>query len=367
MKIALTNDAKDISGGENFVIFLARGLRDLGHEIIICPLVESDLADASRALGFKTFEILYGKNGKEFVAVKQLVRALKNEHPDVLHSNAYFDRTIGAFATWALGCKSVASVHSCFSIRHNITHAVRNRYFIDHFVPDGYSTSEILQQEDHIPAKKITVIHDAIPEDEVQFSNAAREELRREWNIPRDGIVIGSIGKLVDFKGYTHLIDAAQRLVPLVPAVKFVIVGDGELRSSLEEKTAQLGLKEYILFCGYRTDLSALLSAFDIYTQPSLDRGGETFPLAVISATAAGRPIVASDVGDVKYMVQHGRNGLLVQPADPEVLAASLLTLMRNPSRRNQYGEASRKIFLDELSLKTMVKKFEELYLKLLG
>jgi glycosyltransferase involved in cell wall biosynthesis len=362
MKIVLTNDAKDISGGENFVLFLARGLRELGHEVILCPLVGSDLEEASRERGFRTMGIPYGAGGKEFAATKNLVRTLRSEHVDIIHTNSNFDRTIGAVASWFLGCRSIASIHSCFSIRRNFTHAVRNRFLIDHFVPDGYSTSEILQTVDGISPRKITVIHDAIPEDEIRYSAEARKALRQEWQVAEHDLVIGNIGRLSEFKGQTHIIDAAQQLTAENASLKFVIVGEGELRRSLEQQTAQVGLENTVIFPGYRTDLPALLSAFDIYIQPSLDRGGETFPLAVISAAAASLPVIASDVGDIKYMVRHEQNGLLISPADSDGLAHALRQLINHPELRRQYGDASRNIFLKTLSLPAMVREFEKVY-----
>ncbi|MEO8233127.1 MAG: hypothetical protein ABI638_12650, partial [Ignavibacteriota bacterium] len=77
MNIVLSNDAQTFAGGENYVLYLANGLRDKGHNITIAPLLNSELSDTSRSIGFNTIEIPYGLNGREFNAVRVLYNQLK--------------------------------------------------------------------------------------------------------------------------------------------------------------------------------------------------------------------------------------------------------------------------------------------------
>ncbi|MBL0176387.1 MAG: hypothetical protein IPP94_14170 [Ignavibacteria bacterium] len=79
---------------------------------------------------------------------------------------------------WRLGCANVASVHSCLSIQHNLLHWFRNRHLIDHFVPDGYSTKTLLVEKDGIAPERITVVHNALPDAQVQRSADLRTRVQ---------------------------------------------------------------------------------------------------------------------------------------------------------------------------------------------
>src|SRR5574338_789193 len=193
MKILLTNDASNIAGGENYVLHLGEGLAQRGHEVLIAPLINSELEKASRERGFKTVGIPYGAHGKEFNAIRILSSAFKDEKIDIVHTNSNLDRTIAAAAGRFIGAVNISTVHSCLSINRNIVHWFRNRYLIDHFTPVGYSTKKIMVDIDGISPQKITVVHIGIPEQSIGWSKEGREKIRVEFNIGENEIVIGSL------------------------------------------------------------------------------------------------------------------------------------------------------------------------------
>src|SRR5512133_2944636 len=112
MNIALTNCAATIAGGENFVLFLARGLEMNGHRVCIAALQGSDLADEALARGFDTVGIPYCSDHRMIHSVAKLTTALRSRDIDIVHTNANHDRTVGAFAARRLRCACIASVHS---------------------------------------------------------------------------------------------------------------------------------------------------------------------------------------------------------------------------------------------------------------
>ena len=364
MNIILTNDAKDIAGGENYVLYLAGGLRERGHHVIIAPLTGSELTTKARADHHEVIEIPYASNGGEINAVNTFVKKLYKKGIDVIHTNSNIDRTVGAFVAKKLRCKCVASVHSCFSIQRNITHWYRNKFLIDHFTPDGYSAKKILVEKDHIPEKKITVVHIGLPPELMKFNPEARTEIRNQLHIGDDEIAIGAIGRLVEFKGHTYLLKAMAKVLTQNSAkkVKVVLVGDGELKESLLAEAASLGISDNIIFTGHRTDLESLYSSFDIFTQPSKDFGGETFPITMLHALSFGLPVIGSDAGDIKYQVINGKNGFLTEPENVETLADSILKLAKNKTLREQMGHFSLSHFRQNFTLDAMVDKIEAVY-----
>jgi len=362
MNIVLTNDAMDIAGGENFVLFLAGGLRRRGHHVIIAPMTGSDLAAKAREENHEVIEIPYA--GSKLHAINMFAKALKNKNIDIIHTNSNIDRTVGAFVAKKLHCTCVASIHSCFSIQRNLTHWYRNKFLINHFTPDGYSTKKILLEKDGIPERKITVVHDGVPHESIKFNAEARAEVRRQLQIADDEIVIGAIGRLVEFKGHTYLLKATAKLLEDIAnqKIKVVIVGDGELKETLLAESSALGVDKNVIFTGQRTDLSGLYSSFDIFSQPSKDFGGETFPLTMLHALSFGLPVVGTDAGDIRFQIINGENGFLVEPENVDALAEALQKLIHNKALRDSMGKVSFKHFLQNYTLDAMVDKFEAIY-----
>lgn len=366
MNILISNDAKDIAGGENYVLFLAEGLKRNNHNVIIAPLKNSQLAEKSKSLGFETIEVPYSLGGKEFLASFQLASAIRKKNIDIIHSNSNLDRTIAAFAAKTLGIKHIAQIHSAHSISHNITHLIRNKFLINHFITDGFQSKKLLVEEDKIPDEKISVVHIGIDDKIVRTTDAAKEKIKSEFNIKENDIVIGSISRLVKFKGHSILIKSFKQIVEYFPNTKLIIVGDGELLPQLIEEAASLNLEKNIIFTGYRTDLGEILSVFDIVVHPSIDFGGESFPIVLLMSLAAGKPVIASDVGDISYQVKNGINGYLVSPGSIDELTLKISELIKNKDLRLIMGANSRNIYNESFTLPIMISKIEKIYSNIL-
>lgn len=365
MKILMTNDASNIAGGENYVLHLAEGLSQRGHDILIAPLINSELEEASSKKGFKTFGIPYGAHGKEFNAVRILIRKFKDENIDIIHTNSNLDRTIAAAAGKYVGAKNISTVHSCLSIKHNIIHWYRNRYLIDHFTPVGHSTKRLMIETDKISPQKITVVHIGIPEERIKRSEEGKAKIRKEFDIKEKEIVIGSLSRLVEFKGHKFLIAAFNELVKYPDLnLRLMIVGEGELKDELRRLTKEYNLENSVIFTGARNDVPDILSGFDIFTQFSVDAGGETFPVAIIEALAAGLPVVGSKVGDIEFLINNERNGFLVEPENIKQFNQSLLKIIVDNEIREKMGKASREKYLGEFTLDKFIRNMEAVYNK---
>ena len=363
MNIVISNDAVNIAGGENYVLYLAEGLREKNHHVIITPLINSELAIEVRKRRFVVYEIPYGLNGKEFNAVKVLYNYLRKEKVDVVHSNSNLDRTIAAFAGKFLGAKNFTTVHSCMSISRNLTHRFRNKYLIDRFTPVGYSTKNILTAVDRIPENKISVVHIGLPKEKFTYSSEGRKKIRDEFGIMDSEILIGTVSRLVEFKGHTFLLQAFKNASAQNPNLKLLIIGEGELEYHLRNLSKELQLEKKVFFAGHRKDIPDMLSAFDIFAQTSIDNGGETFPVSILEAISVGLPIIASDVGDIKYLVRN-ENGILLQPENVSQISESFIKLSSDRSLIEKYKSASRKLFEKEFTIDRMVNKIELHYLE---
>jgi glycosyltransferase involved in cell wall biosynthesis len=190
------------------------------------------------------------------------------------------------------------------------------------------------------------------------------EALAQEWKIRSHTPVIGTLARLHEQKGHSYLLDAVAQLRREIPDVKALVVGDGELRPSLEQRTQALRLSDSVIFTGTRRDVPEILALLDVFVLPSLWEG---LPIALLEAMAAGLPVVATRVGGVPEVVVDGETGLLVPPRDPDALSEAILTLLQDPDLRQKMGQAGQERVREYFSVERMVEETEALYERLLA
>jgi len=180
-----------------------------------------------------------------------------------------------------------------------------------------------------------------------------------EW-----GFVIGALGRLSPEKGYNHLIDALAILLERGRDVHLVIFGEGEERKALEGQVARLGLEERVRMPGFLPNAGCFLPYFDILAMPSLTEG---LPITLLEAMRAGVPIAASRVGGIPYLLEEGKSGLLVPPADSAALADALSLLCEQPTIGREMAVAARTRFQTSYTSERMAEGYHRIYLNVLG
>ena len=175
-----------------------------------------------------------------------------------------------------------------------------------------------------------------------------------------DRLLIGTIATLIDQKGLPDLLQVAEQLRDLVGDVKFVVVGEGHRRQQLEALRREKGLEDLVEFTGWvRNAAARALPAFDIFFQPS---HWEAMSIAVLEAMAAGKAIVATKVGENPYLIEHARDGLLLEVRDVVGMAASLRQLVGDPELRTRLGEAAGRKVRQGFTVADMTRAYEAIY-----
>jgi glycosyltransferase involved in cell wall biosynthesis len=144
-----------------------------------------------------------------------------------------------------------------------------------------------------------------------------------------------------------------------VPSAHLLIVGEGTERDSLEAQAASLGLGESVIFTGRRDDVPAVTAALDVAVLPSYR---EAQGLSILEAMALSRPVVASAVGGIPEMIEHGRTGLLVPPRDPDALAESIIRLLTDHPYADTLGRAGKDLVHERFCVELMVRAVETIY-----
>lgn len=145
-----------------------------------------------------------------------------------------------------------------------------------------------------------------------------------------------------------------------------MVVGSGKLENMLKELSDKLGVKEKVIFPGFRDDMQAVYSAFDIYAHTSIEGGGETFPYAVLYALAQALPLVVTRVGDVPAMIDEGVNGFIVEDRNPALISDKLCLLLGDKDLRNKMGSESYKLLKIRFTVEIMTDAILKVYEKAL-
>ena len=210
-----------------------------------------------------------------------------------------------------------------------------------------------------IPRRRVLTIPNG-----VRWIPPGRITLRDELGLaPGDRLVV-AVGNLYPVKGHRHLVEAVAALAGRHPTLHLAIGGRGELEDALRSLARERGIAERVHLLGLRSDVAAVLAAADIFALPSLSEG---LPLALLEAMFAGRPIVASDVGEVRMALDRGTAGVVVEAGNADALAAAIDRLLRDPQEARRLGDRAAAHAHAEYDLSRMVDRYVSLYETALG
>jgi glycosyltransferase involved in cell wall biosynthesis len=216
-----------------------------------------------------------------------------------------------------------------------------------------------------LPESKVFCIFNGInAEPFIGKDDKKMSALKEAIGLTEVDFVIGTVARLVWFKGLQTLISALPNVLATCQQTRLLIVGDGPLRQELEQQSRQLGIHERVFFLGEREDVSDLLTLLDVFVLPSVSEG---MPITILEAMAAAKPIVATRVGGIPDTVSEGQTALLVEPKDANALAEAIIRLYQNHDLRISMGKAGRELVLSDFTSEKMVERTVHLYNSLLA
>jgi len=224
----------------------------------------------------------------------------------------------------------------------------------DHVICNTKDLKESLTRFSRVPRPRVSAIPNGI--------DSAFLQPPQTGDSPSRPVII-SVARLVPDKGHETLITAFSQIAPDFPEAELWLVGDGPRKECLCRLAAQTGFSDRIRFLGNRSDVRDLMCRSTAFVISSVH---EAMSNAVVEAMACGLPVVATNVGGLPEVVHHGRNGFLVPPKRPAAMAAALTRLLLQEETRRKFGQAGRKLAEEEYSMETMVRRHEELFLKVL-
>jgi len=310
----------------------------------------------------KGIAITYLNLGKfNLFTIFVIMRIIQRKKIDILHLQGYGSVVCGLIAGTI--CRKPIIVKEEW-VDPNIS---RLQSFLDYLL-STFTTRAIaiskyarkfLIEKKGMKEDKIVLIPNGIPVDE--FRDAAKKGgkyRRKEFGISDDVTVVGMVGMLHANKGHRYFIDAAHAVTRQNPNTKFMIIGDGEIRSKLEQQVAQLGLENHVIFAGHQSNMPEVLTMLDIFVMASIS---ETWPTSLMEAMAAKKPIITSDSGGSSEIIKDGLTGLIVPVKDSMAIAEKINYLIDNPVQSSFLAENAQRES-EKYDINHTVQQVQDLY-----
>jgi len=279
--------------------------------------------------------------GLSFLALVKLTALFLKKRPDVVHTHHIGPLFYAGIAAYLTGVKKkIHTEHDAWHLNNKKSLALQTK-IVSILNPKIVAVSEIVSQnlKDKIPEVNPVVISNGI--DTEEFKPFSKIISRSDLLLPRDKIIIGSAGRLVDVKGHKYLIES---LKTLGDNICVAIAGDGELKEELVQLTKDLGLSDRVFFLGHVNNMKFFYNAVDVFCLPSLEEG---LPLALLEAQACDVPCIASDVGGCKEVISTS-SGALTQAGNVDSLRKSIKQVLNQIKKYEprqfvlSYGDANK-------------------------
>lgn len=361
MRIAHLIESDGPGGAERVLAEIATNLQASGaHNVVFLPQDgEGWLARQLDGSGV-TIEHYRVERPVSPACARRLATAFRRHRVALAHSHEFTMAMYGAWAARAAAIPHVITMHGgrYYADRLRRRLALRAAIAVSaRTIAVSARVASALSRDVWMALSRFTTIPNG-----VRFARIESSTVRGELSLrPADRLLV-SVGNLYPVKGHEHLIDALALLRARHPAVHLALCGRGDRADALRARAAERGVSGRVHLLGLRPDVAAILSAADVFVLPSLSEG---MPLALLEAMWAGRPIVASDVGDIGMALADGA-GLLVEPGNPPALAEAIGRVLANADVARELGERAAARAAAEYGVAQMVGRYTAVYQRLL-
>jgi glycosyltransferase involved in cell wall biosynthesis len=370
IRIAYCVARMDFGGTELNAVRTAERLDHDRFDVTIASLIDKGpLLEryASAGIPVERFPITSLYNRTALREGMRLYRFLLAKRIEILHCHDMYSNVFAA--PWArlarvpLVIASRRWIHPVSDRRLELANRVAYR-FVHRVLGNSRAVAQLLRDGDGVAERRILWLPNFVEERAFELPSAsARSSLRNELGIPANAEIVGCIARLVDVKDHATLLRAIGMLAARRPALHVVLIGDGPCRPVLEDLARELGISAQTHFAGMRPNLPNLHHFFDVSVLTSLTEG---FPNSLVEAMAAGRPVVATNVGGNPDAVRPS-TGMLVPPSEPNAFAVALERMLGDEDLRRRMGAAALKIARTEYHVDAVIPALETMYVRLLG
>ena len=349
-----------VGGAERIITKLLPAMDPNRFQVsLVCTGDEGELFDHLTASGIDATALRAGGKRNALKALSRLSAYLRAARPDVVVLSGNGTTLVGRLAGVMTKVQhQIVWVHESLDtdggsrLRGLADRALIP--FTDTFLGVADSQLRFMSTTRKYPTARIRIIRSGV--DVKDFVGVDGVDLAEELRAPPDTPTVAMVARLHPVKDHDTFLSAARIVLQTLPETRFLIIGDGPERTRLENLSRRMGIEKSVHFAGTRPDIDRLLPGIDIHV---LSSHSESLPLAVLEGMACGRPVICTDVGGTREIIEHGVSGYLVPPQDPARLANHLTTLLTDPVLAGQMGAAGRSRVESEYSLEASVAETE--------
>jgi glycosyltransferase involved in cell wall biosynthesis len=357
-------------GAENVIAELVTELATSEFEPIIGVIrnlknPHLELVDFARKNNIESV-IFEAQRQFDLQAIASIRNFIKGNNVDIVQTHGYKSDFYGIFAALFENVHLLATCHPWIKTsRRGKAYAKIDKLLLKKFSRIVAISDQVKKEilDAGIPDNKISIIDNGINlhRFEEQFDT---KEIRKQFGIPLESQVIGTVGRLDLEKGHHILLEAAKIVIQKNPSTFFVIVGDGYLKNDLTSRAEELKIEDHILLPGTLKEIPKILSVFDIFVLPSLTEG---LPMALLEAMAAKKPVIASRVGAIPKVIIDYETGILIKPGDVNELSNGIIDLLRDKDKANLIVKNAYNKIVQEFSSNRMAKQYINIYENMLA
>ncbi|HXK49601.1 MAG TPA: glycosyltransferase family 4 protein [Clostridiales bacterium] len=356
MNILYISSKKRWGGVVSWMVKTSSGLSARGHKVTILSHPRSKLNKSFN----ENIKLIPKKLGSTFnpVSIVYIARLIKRENIDIVVTNIDKEIGIGGIAAKLCGTPNIRRVGREDDFNSRLRTKLTHKFLVTKcIVPCKYVIGASLKRAKWLKDEEFTVIHNG--RNPYQADPDAAATLRSEWNVLPGEKIIGMTCQLTKVKYTQDMIKAFSRISENHPEWKLVITGEGPERNGLEELTEKLGLKERTVFAGFTDDPLLTASCYDIAMSTSKIEG---FPNTIVEYFAAGKPVISTDAGGVREIIEDGINGMVVPFGDSGALTEALEKLVSDDDLRNKFGKKALETLKLSFTEDMMIDKLEKFF-----
>ena len=363
LRVLFVIDELDIGGTEQQILELARRIDRTRFEPMVCCFRHGTKARELEALGVRVLHEPKNLKADPGLIVR-LARRMRQERIDLVQTYLWTANTWARLAARMAGIRHVVASERNVDIWEEPYKRVIGRWLArstDRIIANSEAVRQYLIERGRLSPDKVVTVYNGVNFD--RFRSTCDTSIRRaEIGLPEGAVLAGVVARVEPAKDHATLLQALALISRRLPQLHLVVVGGGSEVGRLKASARELGIGEHVHFTGPRADAAEWLQSRDISVLSSVKEGLSN---TVLESMAAGRAMVATDVGGNAEVIVEGETGFLVPPRDPAAFGEALARLALSPDLMARFGRAGRKRVHTVFSVSRMVARTEALYLEL--
>jgi glycosyltransferase involved in cell wall biosynthesis len=344
-------------GSEMYAYTVAANLNAPKYASLICAVDKGGALEPEIQSKAIPYFVMDRRAGLDFGLMWRMVRLFKTNRVRVIHTHHFNQLFYSVLAAKLTGARIIHMEHSIEYLKSKKLRTALKllSFFCDKVLAIGNDGADFLREQVGISKPKLGIIRAGV---DLGLYGQSKRQSRAELGLDEQAKVAVIVARLYPEKNHLMLLEAFAEVARRIEHARLLVVGDGTEREAIERKIKELNLGNAVQLLGVRRDVPRLLAAADLFVLSS-DREG--LPIAVLEAMAAGKPVVATAVGDLPTVVQDGETGRLVPPKNSAAFSAAIIEILTDLDLSLKLETNARRA-AEDYSLRAMLEKFDRLY-----